>query len=96
MRKRFNIYMRKASDGLVKHHCPALELEAKGKEVLLETETYLAQALGQTYLGLRDSLEGKELWEMELIAQQDRKAPFTYIGTFTRKLRGVADGWIED
>ena len=40
--KEIRYFVKNASDGLVKRHCPALETEAKGDEVMLETETYQA------------------------------------------------------
>jgi hypothetical protein len=96
MRKRFDIFLRNAADGLVKFHAHTLQTEAKANEVMLETDTYLGAALGRTFLGLRDGLKGRELWEMEFQAYQDKRTPYTYLGAFTSKLRDVADDWVED
>ena len=77
MRKRFDIFLRDAADGLVKFHAPAFQTDAKNNEVMLETDTCLAAALGRTFIGLRDGLKGRELWEMEFQPYQDRKLPYT-------------------
>ena len=96
MRKRFDIFLRDAADGLVKFHAHALQTDAKNNEVMLETDTYLAAALGRTFVGLRDGPNGRGLWEVEFQPHQDRKPPYIYLGVFTTKLRDVADGWVED
>jgi hypothetical protein len=96
MRKRFDVYIRDAKDGLVKFHCEALETEARGKDNIIETNTYLVSKMGSTFYGLRQGIKGRELWEIEFSERQVLKPPFTFQGEFISKLRDVEDDWIED